>query len=123
MRPYPPLGMLYVSAYLEKYGLDNEIFDTTFSSKAALWDFLAIKKPDILAIYTNLMTKVNVLEIIKKVKEAPGSSHIKIILGGPDITYNQPEYLKGGADFLVIGEGEETMLELSHYILHNKGDS
>src|SRR5690606_216463 len=39
-------------------------------------------------------------------------SHTKIVLGGPDVTYNQFNYLSAGADFLVIGEGEETLYEL-----------
>ena len=32
MRPYVPLGILYISAYLEQNGYDNEVFDSTFSS-------------------------------------------------------------------------------------------
>ena len=31
----------------------------------------------------------------------------KIILGGPDITYNLENYLNTGVDFLIIGEGEQ----------------
>ena len=33
MRPYPPLGILYISGYLEDQGIENEVYDTTFSSK------------------------------------------------------------------------------------------
>ena len=36
MKPYAPLGILYVSAHLERKGFDNEVFDTTFSSKKEL---------------------------------------------------------------------------------------
>ena len=32
MRPYPPLGILYLSAYLEEHGIDNDVFDSTFST-------------------------------------------------------------------------------------------
>src|SRR5215203_2838376 len=31
MKPYPPLGLLSVSAFLRRAGFDVEIFDTTFS--------------------------------------------------------------------------------------------
>lgn len=110
MRPYPPLGILYISAFLKQHGIETSIFDSTFSHKAALWDELKTYQPEVLAIYTNLMTKLNVLEIIKEVKVS--YPHIKIILGGPDVTYNLENYLKGGADFIVIGEGENTTQEL-----------
>ena len=45
----------------------------------------------------------------------------KIILGGPDVTYNIANYLNAGSDFLVIGEGEETTFELYQAII-NKAD-
>jgi radical SAM superfamily enzyme YgiQ (UPF0313 family) len=110
MRPYPPLGLLYISAYLNSQKIENEVFDTTFSSMLKLDEFIKNDQPDILAIYTNLMTKLNVLKIIKRVKSfAP---KCKIVLGGPDVTYNTTNYLENGADFIVIGEGEVTMHEL-----------
>ena len=110
MKPYAPLGILYVSAYLERKGFSNEVFDTTFSTLSELKNHLLMFKPDVLAIYVNLMTKLNVLKIIKFVK-----SHLtetRIILGGPEIKYNATEFLDFGADYLVIGEGEETSFEL-----------
>ncbi|MEP7128356.1 MAG: B12-binding domain-containing radical SAM protein, partial [Chitinophagales bacterium] len=32
MKPYVPLGILCISAYLEEHGFDNVVFDSTFSS-------------------------------------------------------------------------------------------
>ena len=32
MKPYPPLGILYISSYLKQQGFDVSVFDTTFSS-------------------------------------------------------------------------------------------
>jgi len=112
MKPYPPLGILYISAYLEKQGVENEIFDTTFSSKDELSKYLLQYLPDYLGIYVNLMTKLNVLEIIKFVKSHAELSRTKIILGGPDVRYNAENFLNHGADYLVIGEGEESFYEL-----------
>ncbi len=109
MRPYPPLGLLYISAFLNEKHVENKVFDTTFSEKQSLIKYCKEYNPDIIAIYTNLMTKLNVLEIIKTMKEL---SHAKIVLGGPDVTYNIENYLIAGADFIVIGEGEVTMFEL-----------
>ncbi|ELR71215.1 Radical SAM domain protein [Fulvivirga imtechensis AK7] len=111
-RPYPPLGILYVSAYLEQHGISTAVFDSTFSEKALLKKHLLDIKPKYLAIYVNLMTKVNVLSIIDFVKTSDHLYDTTIILGGPEVTYNTRGFLDHGADFLVIGEGEETMLEL-----------
>ena len=110
MKPYAPLGILYVSAYLERKGFSNEVFDTTFSNMQKMRDYLLEFKPDVIAIYVNLMTKLNVLEIIKFIKL--NLHHTKIVLGGPEIRYNANDFLNFGADYLVIGEGEETSLDL-----------
>ena len=30
MRPYPPLGLLYIASHLEAKGVDVQVFDSTF---------------------------------------------------------------------------------------------
>ena len=117
MKPYPPLGILYLSAYLKQNQVKHEVFDTTFSDKETFRKYLLEQKPRIVAIYTNLMTKLNVLETIQFLKSEPNLKHASIILGGPDVTYNKENYLNAGADFLVIGEGEVTLHELVNNIL------
>jgi radical SAM superfamily enzyme YgiQ (UPF0313 family) len=112
MRPYVPLGILYISAYLEKHGFENEVFDSTFSSFEKLKQHLLKAQPAIIGIYTNLITKLNVLKIIRFIKETPALNNTKIILGGPEVTNHAENFLNYGADVIVIGEGEETMLEL-----------
>lgn len=118
MKPYPPLGLLYVSGYLKSKNIDNDVFDTTFSNQAEQLKFILEKKPKIICIYTNLMTKIEVIKLIKILKTEKYSFQ-KIVLGGPDLTYNVENYLKAGADFLVIGEGEETTFELYNAIVNN----
>lgn len=119
MKPYPPLGLLYVSAYLKSKDIENDVFDTTFSSLANQLTFIKNKKPKVICIYTNLMTKIEVIKLIKILKTEK-YNFPKIILGGPDVTYNVENYLKAGADFLVIGEGEETTFELYNAIINNE---
>lgn len=110
MRPYPPLGILYISTYLENEGIANEVYDTTFSSKLKFNDYLLTNRPKHVAFYVNLMTKLNVLASIKFIKQNLPDS--KIILGGPEVTHSIENFLNYGADFIVIGEGEVTMAEL-----------
>jgi len=121
MRPYVPLGILYIAAYLDSKKIHNEVFDTTFSSFERFKEHLLLKKPELIGIYTNLMTKLAVIRTIKFIKETEALRHCKLILGGPEIRYNAENYLRQGADMLVIGEGEETFAELaSHYLAHQR---
>ena len=117
MKPYPPLGLLYVSAYLLSKNIPNDVFDSTFYSKAEQLDFILEKKPKVICIYTNLMTKIEVVKLIKILKSTT-YNFPKIILGGPDLTYNIENYLNAGADFLIVGEGEETTFELYNAIIN-----
>ena len=119
MRPYPPLGILYISAYLEQNNFSNLIYDSTFGSMPGLKDFLLNEQPDIIGIYTNLMTKLNVLKIISFVRQAKSLDHTKIILGGPEIRNHKEKFLQFGADVVVFGEGEDTMLEVVSAIAKN----
>jgi radical SAM superfamily enzyme YgiQ (UPF0313 family) len=112
MKPYPPLGLLYISGYLEKHGVENTVFDATFYSYKKQLQFIKEKQPKAVAIYTNLMTKLNVVKLVKELTENDIYGFPKIIIGGPDITYNLENYLNTGAHFLIVGEGEETTLEL-----------
>ncbi len=115
MRPYPPLGILYISGYLEEQGIQHEVYDTTFSSKRAFRTYLLTHKPRLIGIYVNLMTKLNVLETIRFLKE--NLPDTIIILGGPEVRYSAENFLRFGADYIVIGEGEETMTELINSLI------
>lgn len=108
MKPYPPLGLLYLSAYLKRAGFDVALYDSTLGSRADLFARLAEQPGGVLGLYTNLMTRPPVLEIVSKAK-AHGWT---VILGGPEAANYPAEYLARGADVVVIGEGEETLAEL-----------
>jgi radical SAM superfamily enzyme YgiQ (UPF0313 family) len=108
MKPYPTLGLLYISAYLKQKNFAVEIFDSTFAEKNQFVNLLSTKRPKIVGIYSNLMTKFNVLEMIRQAKERSCA----VIVGGPDPPYYAEQYLNFGADVVVIGEGEEALQEL-----------
>jgi len=116
MRPYVPLGILYISSYLEQHGYNNIIFDSTFSSFDQLCKTLIKERPDVVGIYTNLMTKLNVLRLIDLIKENESLRNIQIVLGGPEVRNHAANFLNHGADFIVFGEGEQTMLELMKWL-------
>jgi anaerobic magnesium-protoporphyrin IX monomethyl ester cyclase len=112
MKPYVPLGILYLSSFLKQHGFDVELYDSTFKSSDDQKKKLIESKPDVIAIYCNLMTKLNVLPLMKFIKSAPELAESKIILGGPEPPFYSEEFLNAGADIIVEGEGEVTMKEL-----------
>ena len=119
MRPYAPLGLLYISGYLKQHNITNHVYDATFYSYQKQLKFIEEKQPKAVAIYTNLMTKLNVVTLVKELTTEYKYGFPKIFIGGPDITYNLENYLNLGAHFLIIGEGEETTLELYEAITTN----
>jgi radical SAM superfamily enzyme YgiQ (UPF0313 family) len=108
MKPYPPLGILYICSHLRNKGFGVEVFDSTFSSRQQLWDVLRKGPPSIIGVYANLMTRSNVVEILQVAKEAGWQT----IVGGPEPGAYISEYLASGANVVVIGEGEATLEEL-----------
>ncbi|HEX5473368.1 MAG TPA: radical SAM protein [Vicinamibacterales bacterium] len=108
MRPYPPLGLLYLSSYLKARALSVSIFDGTFSSSEAFMALLRRERPAVVGFYCNLMTKVNVLRLIEVCRREGAT----VVVGGPDPPFHAERYLQHGADIVVIGEGEQTLAEL-----------
>ena len=123
MKPYPPLGLLYLSAWLDLHRVENEVFDTTFSTKDDLKRCLLEHRPRMVALYVNLMTKLNVIEIMHFIRSETTLQHCLIVLGGPDVTHNAADYLACGADLIVLGEGEQTMLEIAQAAAHQPVDN
>jgi anaerobic magnesium-protoporphyrin IX monomethyl ester cyclase len=108
MKPYVPLGILYICSHLRKKGFDVEVFDSTFSSLQDLVSHLQTEAPSVLGVYANLMTRKRVVEIVRAARQAGW----KTIVGGPEPGAYVNEYLEAGADIVVIGEGEITIEEL-----------
>jgi anaerobic magnesium-protoporphyrin IX monomethyl ester cyclase len=108
LKPYAPLGILYLCSHLRNQGYHVDVFDTTFSSREALFQHLRTETPSVIGIYANLMTRGNVVEILKVAREAGW----KTIVGGPEPGAYALEYLQAGAQYVVFGEGELTMQDL-----------
>ena len=108
MKPYAPLGILYLASYLRARGFGVEVFDTTFSSWPDLQNLLTHQKPSVLGVYANLMTRRSVVRILRAARDAGW----KTVVGGPEPGAYAEEYLAAGADVVVIGEGEVTLEEL-----------
>ena len=108
MKPYPPLGILYISAYLAREGFRPEIVDPTFMTRTDLYTELRNHAGSAVGIYTTHMTRKSVVGIMC----AAGEAGLTVVVGGPDAANCPDEYLAHGADVVVCGEGEATTAEL-----------
>jgi anaerobic magnesium-protoporphyrin IX monomethyl ester cyclase len=108
MKPYAPLGILYLCSHLRGKGFGVDVFDSTFSNREDLFQLLRTEKPSLLGIYANLMTRKNVVEILREARKAGW----KTVVGGPEPGAYALEYLHAGAEYVVSGEGELTLEEL-----------
>jgi radical SAM superfamily enzyme YgiQ (UPF0313 family) len=108
MKPYPPLGLLYLSSHLRRAGMDVEVYDSTFGSREELYGILRDGPRGAVGIAANLLTRRNVVEIAGTARELGW----KVIVGGPEPANYPQEYLEAGAHVVVEGEGELTLEEL-----------
>lgn len=107
---FPPLGLLYLAAYLEREGHRVEVIDLAVKKKAEEIDF---KGYDIVGITTETTRHRQALSLAKRAK-AKGCA---VVMGGPHPCYVDEEILSTRqVDFIVHGEGEITFSELVSHL-------
>lgn len=111
MKPYPPLGLLYIAAHLRAQGHPVTFVDSTFGRREEVLARIERERPDVLGIYVNLMTRANVVAMITAIRSGPLAG-LPIVLGGPETRAHAERFLQAGASVCVIGEGERTMEEV-----------
>jgi anaerobic magnesium-protoporphyrin IX monomethyl ester cyclase len=97
------------------------------SSSDEILSALDREKPDFFVLYDdgfNYLTKMclsNMREAAFRMIRLAKERGAKVILSSSDSTDQYEQYLKEGADFVLMGEAEQTLLELIH-MLENKGE-
>lgn len=107
----PPLGLGYIAAFLRENGRDVEILDPTFEGRDYAFERLSKVDYDVLGISAYTMNFNLGLEFARFAKSK--NNGCGVLFGGvhPSILYE--EVIKEeGIDFVAVGEGEETTLEL-----------
>jgi anaerobic magnesium-protoporphyrin IX monomethyl ester cyclase len=124
MQPYPPLGTLYAAALLRQQGLSVALFDAMLEDpERGLAAALDQHRPAILAIYEdnfNFLSKMcltRMRQVAYGAIEAARRSGASVIVNGSDATDHAEDYLRRGAHFVLIGEAEWTLVELSKALL------
>jgi anaerobic magnesium-protoporphyrin IX monomethyl ester cyclase len=119
MMPYSPLGTLYAASFLQSKGYSVALFDAMIAeSEHELLSHLKKHKPKFLVIYDddfNYLTKM-CLERMRlaafTMSEMGKKFGCTVIVHGSDAADHYEKYLEHGADFVIIGEGEQTLFEL-----------
>ena len=119
MQPYPPLGTLYAASYLRARGYDVALFDAMLAESEEEWRAaLAHHQPRYAIVYEdnfNYLSKMCLLRMrdaAVKMIEMAKARGCTVILCGADVSDHSAMYLAHGADYCLIGEGEETLGEL-----------
>ncbi len=125
--PFPPLGTLYAAALMRKNGYKVNLFDTNLlDNPSSIVPALQKTKPKYLVIYDdgfNYLTKMCLTNMREACFEmiSLGKKHgCLVMVCSSDSTDHYEKYLSKGADFIIKGEGEITLLELVNAIETNQ---
>lgn len=116
---YPPVGTLFAAAYLRENGFSISLFDSMLaSSPMEILTFLDKEQPKIVVVYDdgfNYLTKMCLSNMRMAAFDMLGQAKRRnciTIISSSDSTDHFEKYLQNGADFVIQGEGERTLLEL-----------
>jgi radical SAM superfamily enzyme YgiQ (UPF0313 family) len=119
MQPYPPLGTLVALAAARDAGYDAALFDAMLAEGTHEWDAaLDLYTPKIAVLYEdnfNYLSKMSLLrmrEAAFAMIAAAKARGCTVIVSGADMTDHPDLYLSAGADVVILGEGDITLLEL-----------
>src|ERR1044072_177161 len=128
-QPYAPLGTLYAAALMRAYGYDVSLFDTMFSYKPEeVMHMLEAQRPKYFVIYDdgfNYLTKMcltNMREAAFTMAKLAKGYGCTVIVSSSDSTDRYEQYLNEGADYILIGEAEYTLLELVNALNEQQAD-
>jgi anaerobic magnesium-protoporphyrin IX monomethyl ester cyclase len=110
---YPPLGILYLASYVrEKYNnVQIQAIDGYKENNSELINKIIKYSPDILGVSFTTQAATGAYKLINEIKQR--NPKIFIVIGGPHTSALPEDCLKNSvADIAVIGEGEETFLEI-----------
>jgi len=118
-QPYAPLGALYAAACARDAGYSVALFDAMLAASEHEWtSALDRRRPRFAVIYEdnfNYLSKMCLLRMRQAALtmiDAARARGIMTIVAGADASDHPATYLDRGADVVVAGEGEVTLVEL-----------
>ncbi len=124
MQPYPPLGTLYAAALLRERGFSVAVFDSMLEDpERGFPEALRRHRPRVVAIYEdnfNFLSKMcltRMRQVAYGMVEAVQETGAAVVVNGSDASDHAVDYAKQGVDFVLLGEAEWSLLELTEYLL------
>ncbi|MCW3116898.1 MAG: radical protein [Chitinophagaceae bacterium] len=128
-QPYAPLGTLYAAALMRAHGYNVSLFDTMFAHQPdEVMTDLVKYAPRFFVLYDdgfNYLTKMcltNMREAAFRMIKLAKEKGCTVIVSSSDSTDHYEQYLEEGADFILLGEAELTLLELVNKIEQQETD-
>lgn len=113
LEPMPPISLAFVAAALKQAGAEVCIYDdyTQGGDRAALMAAIRAAAPDIAGLTCVTPTAARTMEIARQIKsEFP---NIKLAMGNIHASVFYEQIINDGlADFVALGEGEDTIADL-----------
>lgn len=119
MQPYPPLGTMFAASFMRGHGYRVDLFDAMLAESESEWDAALERVQPRYAVlfednfnYLSKMCLLNMREAAFEMIKMARQRNIPVIICGADATDHYDKYLDAGANFVLRGEGEYTLLEL-----------
>lgn len=119
MQPYPPLQTLIAASLLRNNGIAVQMFDPTLTSSDEFETAVRRANPDLIVVCEddfNFLSKMCLAknrELAFRMAESAQRLSIPIVTHGSDSSDNAGAFLNAGFAAVLIGEVEETLLELT----------
>lgn len=107
----PRLGLPILGAVMKR---ELDIKPAIYFEETEALNWQEVRDADIVGISAITPTAAEAYGVVRRVKS---ESKAKVIIGGPHVTFLPEEPFGYGADYVVRGEGEETIIELLNSIL------
>ncbi len=127
MQPYAPLGTLYAASALRVGNISVAVFDTMLeAAEPGFANALKQLCPRIVVIYEddfNFLSKMcltRMRELAWQLAHESREAGAIVVAHGSDATDQAEAYLRNGVDFVLLGEAEQTLVDLCSAILYGQ---
>jgi radical SAM superfamily enzyme YgiQ (UPF0313 family) len=129
-QPYPPVGSLLAAAVARRAGHEVDVFDSMLSTTHEDWSTaLDRSAPDVVVLFEdnfNYLTKMCLgnmrdaaLAMVRMARETAAT----VLVCSSDASDHPGIYLDAGAHYVLIGEGEATLVELLEHVRNHSHES
>ncbi|MBI3586622.1 MAG: radical SAM protein [Ignavibacteriales bacterium] len=124
MMPYPPLATLYAASHLRANGFSVALHDVMLAEREEeILASIQIHRPKLVVIYDdcfNYLTKMcltRMREAAFKLAEIAKREGCMVVVFSSDATDQLEKYFSHNVDYVICGEAEQTLTELSEFFL------